>query len=188
MQLISPYGNVVSQMNNIYIPLAMILAGGLPLSTGKQSYTSPFICQLFDQGRYQTRLGIIDSISITRGTSNLSFNKNKNAMAIDVTFSIMELSSIIHLPISKGYGGSQEGIFDDENYFSDYMAMLGSLGLWEQFYTFPKAMLRLAKATRSLEKLKSPAMWAMYLHERTPVGMLDVLYKGSNTISDTGIR
>lgn len=102
MDLISPYGNPISQMQNIYIPLCMLLAGALPLSTGKASYTSPFICELYDRGRCQTRLGMIESLSISRGTSNLAFNLKGNALALQVTFSILDLSSIMHMPVSTG--------------------------------------------------------------------------------------
>lgn len=102
MHLTSPYGNPVSQLINMYIPLAMILAGGLPLSTGKHSYTSPFLVELYDQGRCQTRLGMIDSISITRGVGNFGFDNGGRPMAIDVTFSIVDMSSILHMPIAQG--------------------------------------------------------------------------------------
>lgn len=101
IDLVSPYGNVVSQLLNIHIPLAMLLAGALPMSTGKQSYTSPFILELYDQGRCQTRLGMIDSLSITRGTGNLGFNSDGKVMAIQVTFSVIDMSSILHMPISE---------------------------------------------------------------------------------------
>jgi hypothetical protein len=101
--LSSPYGNKMSQLTNIYIPLAMILACALPLSTGKQSYTSPFLVELYDKGRAQTRLGIIDSLSITRGTSNLTFNSAGEPMAIDVSFTVKDLSSIMHMPIVQGF-------------------------------------------------------------------------------------
>lgn len=106
MDLISPYGNPISQMQNIYIPLCMLLAGALPLSTGKSSYTSPFICELYDRGRCQTRLGMIESLSISRGTSNLAFNLKGNALALQVTFSIVDLSSIMHMPITGGNLGA----------------------------------------------------------------------------------
>ena len=108
----SPYGNPISQLTNIYIPLAMLLAGVLPISTGKQSYTSPFILELYDQGRCQTRLGIIDSLSITRGVGNLGFNTQGHAMAIEVNFSVIDLSNIVHMPIVSGFSldGMQTGI------------------------------------------------------------------------------
>jgi len=102
IKLASPYGNPISQMFSIYIPLAMLLAMALPISAGKQSYGSPFLIEYYDKGRAQSRLGMVDSLSITRGTSSLGFNNAGHALAIDVTLSIMDLSSIMHMPISMG--------------------------------------------------------------------------------------
>jgi hypothetical protein len=180
MQLYSPYGNVVSQMQNIYIPLSMILAAALPLSTGKQSYTSPFILELYDRGRHQTRLGMIDSLSITRGVSNLGFNKNGQAMAIDVSFSVVDMSSVMHMQIAKGFLSNDEnGVFDEETVFSDYMNTLSSLSLHEQFHTIPKLRLRAARSLRNLQSLTSPAAWGSFVKNETPVGMLEMFYKGT---------
>jgi hypothetical protein len=100
--LVSPYGNPISQLQNIYLPLAMLLCGALPLSTGKQSYTSPFICQLFDRGKVQIQLGIIDSIDITRGTTNLKYNQEWRMLGMEVSISVVDLSTIMHVPLSKG--------------------------------------------------------------------------------------
>lgn len=99
-------GNPISQLINVDIPLAMLLAGCLPLSTGKQSYTSPFLVQLFDQGRAQTRLGIIDSLSVTRGTGNTGWSQDGKALNVEVTFSVIDLSSIMHMPISEGFSNT----------------------------------------------------------------------------------
>jgi hypothetical protein len=180
IQLVSPYGNTISQMTNIYIPMCMLLAGALPISTGKQSYTSPFILELYDKGRCQTRLGMIDSLSITRGTGNLGFNSSGHAMAVDITFSIVDMSSIMHMPVSKGFtSGDSDGIFDDETVFSDYMSVLSSLDLHTQFYKKPKLKLALARRIRNVEQVFSKPLWGMVLHDKTPVGLFDLFYKGS---------
>lgn len=102
IDLVSPYGNPISQMMNLYVPLAMLLAGALPLSTGKHSYTSPFLCEMYDKGRAQTRLGIIDSMNITRGKGNLGFTNNGKMLGLEVSFTVLDLSSIMHMPISEG--------------------------------------------------------------------------------------
>ena len=224
IKLISPYGNVYSQMQNIYIPLAMLLAAALPLSTGKQSYASPFLVELYDKGRHQTRLGMIDSLSITRGTANLGFNNQGHPMAIDVSFSIVDMSSVLHMQMSKGFfdgsgpdvarvlggavagalggtavagpaggvagglGGAAvgsflsgaEGIFDEETVFSDYMNTLSSLGLHEQFHKIPKLRLRAARSIRTMQAMTSKAAWALFVKEETPIGMLEVFYRGTN--------
>lgn len=46
VQLVTPYGHPLAQLQNIYIPFCMLLAAVLPRSTGKQTYTSPFLCQI----------------------------------------------------------------------------------------------------------------------------------------------
>jgi hypothetical protein len=103
IELRSPYGNPISQLINIYIPLCMLLASALPLSTGKQSYTSPFLLELYDKGRCQTRLGMIDSLSITRGVGNLGYDNDGHAMGVDVSFSIVDMSSVMHMPIAENF-------------------------------------------------------------------------------------
>ena len=178
MQLVAPYGNPLSQMINIYIPLCMILAGALPLSTGKQSYTSPFLCQVFDQGRCQTRLGIIDSLQITRGVSNLGFNKKKQAMAIDVSFTVKDLSTVLHMPIATGFAlDPLEGIFDEDTIFTDYISVLASNNLGKNIYVAQKFSKRLMTRYRQIQQMGSPSFWSGYLHDMTPIGLLDVFFK-----------
>jgi hypothetical protein len=103
IDLIPTYGNPISRLIQMHFPLACLLAGVLPLSAGKQSYVSPFLCELYDQGRVLTRLGIIDSMTITRGVGNLGFNNNGKSLGIRVDFSVLDLSSIIHMPLSQGF-------------------------------------------------------------------------------------
>ncbi len=100
--LISPYGNPISQLQNIYLPLAMLMVGALPLATGKQSYTSPFLCQIFDRGKVQIQLGMIDSLSITRGTTNLPFNQEWRMLGCKVSVSVVDMSNIMFIPLSDG--------------------------------------------------------------------------------------
>jgi len=94
--------NPISRLVNIYAPLCMLLAGALPLSTGKHSYTSPFICEFYDQGRCQSRLAMITNLTVSRGEGNLGFDSNGVPMGIDVTITVTDLSSIMAMPISEG--------------------------------------------------------------------------------------
>jgi hypothetical protein len=182
MDLISPYGNAISQIMNIDIPLAMILAGTLPLSTGKSSYGCPFLCQIFDRGRNQIKLGMIQNLNIERGTSNLPFNTKGKAMALKVTFSVVDLSSIMHMPISSGSLFSSDAALDEDNILTDYLAVLAGQGLYEQLYAMPKAKLRVAKTIQSYKKLTSPAYWASMVHESASTGLLNDLTLGATGV------
>lgn len=178
--LSSPYGNPISQMINIYIPLAMLLAAALPLSTGRQSYTSPLLCEYYDKGRSQTRLGMFESLSVSRGTGNMGFNKNDNAMSIEVSFTIADMSSVMHMPIGMGFFSGTVGVLDDQTSFTDYMNILGSAGLREQIYRWPTLARNVARTYRRAQSLVSPYKWAAVIHEKTPVGMLDAFYRGTD--------
>ena len=161
MQLISPYGNTMSQLQNIYIPLAMILAGALPLATGKNSYTSPFICKAFLKGMHNVQLGMITDLSITRGTSNLAFNKQKRVLAVDVSFSITDFSQMMTAPIDNSmFGMGINSGLDDNNVFGRYIATLASRDLLTDMYTLPKAKIRLSRLKYKIDQNLSPSFWA----------------------------
>lgn len=178
MQLISPYNNPFSQMINIYIPLAMILAGALPLSTGKQSYTSPFLCQVFDRGRCQTRLGMITSLQISRGTSNLGFNRDKQALAIDVSFTVKDLSTVMHMPVESTFSLDPfKGLFDEDTVFTDYMSILASNSLSSNIYIKQKLTKRMVAKYNSSTALISKGYLASFIHEKTPLGYLDLFMR-----------
>lgn len=205
INLVSPYGNAMSQMMNIHIPLAMLLAMALPLSTGKQSYTSPFLIELYDKGRCQTRLGIVDQISITRGTGNLGFTNEGHVMAVDVSFSVLDLSSVMHMPITQGIsfsaaaagaaaggllagvggavggfalGAIAAGSFDEDTVFTDYMALLGGMGLADQIYPWKKYKLNLTKTMTNFKTWTSWAHFASWMGNTPPARLASMIYKG----------
>jgi len=181
VRLISAYGNPLSQLVNIYIPLAMLLAAALPISTGRQSYTSPFLCEVYDKGRCQTRLGIIDSLSVSRGVGNLSFNEDGEPLAIDVSWSVLDLSSILHMPIVEGFSfDPMKSLFDEDSYFNDYMAVLGSMGLKDQIYSWPKFKNNLTQKMADFRTYASWANFASFLGTGTSIGRLaSVAYRGT---------
>ena len=178
MKLISPYGNAMSQMMDLYIPMAMLLAGALPISTGKQSYASPFLLELYDQGRAQTRLGIIDSLTFVRGTSNLGFNRNKQFMSVDVSFSVKDLSSVMHMPLSSGFSlNPLKGVFDEDTVYSDYLHVLSNATLGQNIYPMRKLRENLNVKAMSIRALTSPARWMGTIHDIPYIGMIDGFYK-----------
>lgn len=136
IRLGGPYGNVFSLFQDIAIPLCFLLAGALPLSTGKQSYVSPFLVEAYCPGHQVTRLGVVESLSITRGVGNMPWRPDGKAMAVDVTFTIRDLSTIVHMPIYR-----HTGWFDEASKFSDYMALLGGATLQDMTYQLNRATL-----------------------------------------------
>lgn len=178
--LISPYGNLVSQTLYLYMPLCCLLAGALPLATGKQSHTSPFLCELFDRGRRTTRLGIIDSVTITRGTSNLSFNNDDHPMAIEVSFSVADLSSIVAMPILPGFSLlPSAGLFDPDNTYTDYMMTLSSMNLRDMNDRMPILEYQWARAKANYKTYGSASKIGQDIASLPGVNMLTAFMRGT---------
>ena len=162
MDLVSPYNNAISHMQDIYIPLCMILAGALPRSTGEMSYGAPFICQLYDRGRAQIKTGLIESLSIERGLTTLPFSRRGEALGIRVTFSVLDLSSMMHVPVSSGGIFGSDTLIGENSVIADYFAVLAGMDLASQMYPMSKAKINLMKRIGEASKLTSPAWLAMH--------------------------
>lgn len=199
IQLRSPYGNKLSRLLNLYLPLCMLLAGALPLSTGKKSYTSPFLCEIYVRGRMTCRLGIIDSLNITRGAGNVGWTDEGEPLGIDVSFSVKDLSSIMYMPVAANFtafdaavqglaqsAGSaiagnkgaatgsaiaaslSDNTWDDDNTFTDYMAVLGSLTMTDQVSKYRQWKLRVAQQAVKFNAWKSPGHFAAWINSTLP--------------------
>lgn len=202
----SPYGHDLSRMQNLLIPMCMLIAMAVPLSTGKQSYTSPFILEMFNQGRSQVRLGMVDSLSFNRGVGDVGWTKDGKFLGVDVTISVVDLSSVLHMPINASFNATKAAVaaigagaggaiasignalggdynvdnasnngaaaasavmpstYDDDNTYTDYLAVLGSLPLEAQVNQFRKLRLRMTRQMADWNAWRSPAHlanWAM---------------------------
>lgn len=165
MQLISPYGNTLSQLQNIYIPLAMIMAGSLPLQAGKASYTSPFLCSLYSKGLQNIKLGMITSLTITRGTSNLGFNKYRKPLAIDISFTVTDFSQRMTAPVDNSLFSLFNIVPQDDTPLGNYIATVASRDYLTSKYTVPKAKLRASRMLMKKEQMFSAASMGMRFGE-----------------------
>lgn len=191
MQLFTPYGNPIGQLLYVHLPMCMLLAAALPISTGHQSYTSPFLLELYDRGRAQTRLGIMDSLSFTRGTTELPFNKDRQFMSVDVSFSVKDLSSIMHMPLSTaGYSPLDyinpikdassviDTLIGEDNVYNDYLHVLAGASLYQSVYRGQKLRDNVGVLRQRSMSLSSMSHWASWLHT-TPIGLLDIFHRGT---------
>lgn len=178
--LICPYGNIISQTMYLHMPLCCLLAGALPLATGKQSHTSPFLVELFDRGRRTTRLGLITEVTITRGTSNLGFNNDDHPLALDVSFTVADLTSVVAMPILPGFSlNIAEGLFDPDSMYTDYLLTLSSVGLRDLNDRLPVLEYQWARAKANFRSLLSPASVGMNLAALPGINMLSGLMRGT---------
>ena len=221
MELRSWSGTPMGRFRRLWVPVSMLLAGALPLSHGKQAYGSPFICEAYSRNRISCKLGMIDSLTITRGVGNLGRNMEGDPLGVTVQFSIVDMSSIVHMPITTGiglwggltqavgsggdnvYNGVKEiltgeesdsrffqataaaldpSVYDDSNAFTDYMAVLGGLGLTEQIYAGQKWRLNLTRQMSNYEAWMSWGSMSAMFSGSTPGRILSMMAKGTASV------
>ena len=153
MELRSPYGNIISQLQNLYIPVSMLLAGVLPLATGKASYTSPFICSLYSKGVQNIKLGMITSVSIERGVSNLGRDTNRRPLAMNVSFQVTDFSTLMTSPVNtSAFSGRFLFSMEDDTPLGNYLTVLGGRDLLTNKYGLYKLRLKLSKRSAILQQ------------------------------------
>jgi hypothetical protein len=203
IQLRSPYGNKMSRMRNLFLPLSMILAGALPLSAGRHAFTSPFICEAYCRGRAGIRLGMVESVSVTRGTGNLGWNQDDEPLGIDVRLTIVDMSSILHMPISMQFSALDGAIaaageavagdtgayvaslvtetaFDEDNSFTDYLSVLASLSFQDMVYPTNRWRINVANQMASFDSWRSPARWANWFMGTFPGRVLNAVSENTD--------
>lgn len=171
------YGNKISLFKDMYIPLAGILAAALPMSAGPSSYTSPFLIELFDKGRVQTRLGIIDNLSIERFTGNLGSSVDGLPLGIDISFSVIDLHSVMHMPIS-----GESFSFNDQSTYQNYMAVLSGMGPLEQISAGSKFRRKKKILETEFKQFFSPAHFAQWAGDTTIGKVLQAVKKNPDLI------
>mgnify|MGYP006955107269 FL=1 len=95
IQLRARYGDPTSIFQSIYIPLIMLLCAALPRSVGDNMYTSPFIINAYCKGKFAVPCGMITDMTITRGKDEFGWNNTNLPTAVDVNFSIKDLSPAV---------------------------------------------------------------------------------------------
>jgi hypothetical protein len=171
MRLASPYANKLSRFLAMYIPLACKLAGSLPISTGKQQYASPFMCQVISPGRMSCKLGMVENLSIQIGTGNMGFNQQNQPLAFDVSWSVKDMNKTMHAPIDTG--GSLlnpfRSIFDDDNPFNDFLDTLAAVSMADQINPVRKLSKNIALRLNQWESFWSVGNMTMGFYD-SPMG------------------
>lgn len=197
----SPYGDPLSRLQNLILPMCCMFAMAVPLSTGKQSHTAPFLVEYFAQGRAHSRLAIIDSLTITRGVGDVGWNNTGGFLGVDMQVGLLDLTNAVNMPLNPsfelsdrviqaaGYGagaamswlgggvpsvGGENGeavasamlgsTYDDDNNYTDYLAILAGIPLEAEINSLRKWAVRLARQQAAFDDAHSPergVMWAM---------------------------
>lgn len=177
LTLRAPYGDNYTVFQSIYIPLAMLIALALPRSVGKSSYIQPFVIRAYSKGMFAIPYGMIESMTIRRGSSEFGWNTSRLPTVVEVNFTIKDLSPTMHLAMSTGMNvfNLVDDIFGENSSFQEYLMTLSGLGLaerllWaEQLKKRINTIFYIAKST-----IANPLFWGSAVGDTTPGKLIGV--------------
>ena len=102
MKLRSPYGHRLSIFENCFVPLAFLMGFSAPRKIGIQSYTNPFYIRAFAKGLFAVPMGMITSLSISRGEDNNDRTVEGFFRTINVNISIKDMLPNMAVGIDGG--------------------------------------------------------------------------------------
>jgi len=172
-ELRSPYGDPVSIFQSIYIPLLMLLCMSLPRAVGPNAYTSPFYVRMYAKGMIAVPFGLIESISITRGSAEFGWNKSFLPTVVKVNITVKDLAPAMYMAVQNGSDAT--GIFTNlknivaaPTAFGEYLMTLAGLG-WVDRVCFSRRIARQSRIFYHLTRttICSPFFWGTTASETT---------------------
>lgn len=117
MKLRSPYGHRLSIYENEMVPLSFLIGLTSPRKIGIQSYTSPFYVRVYSKGLFSVPMGMITSLSITRGEDSNDRTVEGFFRTTSISISLKDMLPGVCMSIDGGgiFGishASNEGMFN----------------------------------------------------------------------------
>ena len=144
LKLVSPDNDDYSIFLNILVPLVHIISLVAPHNVDVNGYISPFIVRVFYKGVFSCPMGLIQSVSFTKGGEG-NWSQSGLPTVVDVSISIKELYSTM----SIGQSGTGMEVNTSQ---MDYLANLCGINIMEpdlrrQFYLWntlhgPESIIR----------------------------------------------
>lgn len=125
LKLRSPDADVLSIYLNILIPLIHLICLVAPQQMGANGYKSPFLIRAFYKGLFNCDMGLITSMSITKGKES-AWNINGLPTEVDVSLSLKDLYSTLSI---SNFADMAAGTGLKNTSFLDYLANMCGLNI-----------------------------------------------------------
>lgn len=102
IKLSSPSGDPLSVYNNVIHPMICLVALALPRMLNKQGYAAPFLIKAYSKGWFSCDMGMVESITITKGGSNnKDWTDEGYPLSAEITLTIKDLYPTLMQSIGK---------------------------------------------------------------------------------------
>jgi len=148
------YAHPYEQIMKIWIPFALFLPLVAPFSAGGASYTSPFMCRAFCQGRQFIRTGMIDNCTFTFGMGERGWTRDRKPLNLKIDFNVYDLDPVVSVPIDRSISllelpnlNAVAGrVFNDDTAYNNYLSRITGV-------TYLDTVMKYARLNRQLTGL-----------------------------------
>jgi hypothetical protein len=122
----SPYGNRLSIFENTMVQTIFFINMAAPRQIGASTYTSPFYIRAFSKGLFSVEMGLIDSLTITKGTDRNERTVEGFSKSVNCELQIKPVIPKLMVGLNAGIFG----ILSSKNVgFREYIAMMANVDL-----------------------------------------------------------
>lgn len=140
------YAHPYEQIMKIWVPFALFLPLVAPFTTGGGSYTSPFMCKAFCQGRSIIRTGMVENATFTWGAGERGWTRDRKPLNLRIDFSIVDLDNIISVPIDRSISllevpnlsGIANKIFNDDTGYNNFLGRITGVSFLDTFLKYSR--------------------------------------------------
>lgn len=165
IQLRAPLGDPGTVFESIYVPLICILCAAAPRQLGKNMYTAPPLIRAYCKGQFAVPLGMVDSLTITRG-GDKSWTLGMLPTAVDVTFSIRDLSPLLCMGLTSVSDLPLFNLFNHNVGLHEYISTLSGVGFRERYRLFPQLRRMVDSSLNNLKNFYSPVYLGHWLTDK----------------------
>lgn len=140
------YAHPYEQIMKIWVPFALFLPLVAPFSAGGSSYTSPFMCKAFCQGRSIIRTGMVENATFTWGSGERGWTRDRKPLNLRIDFNIVDLDPIISVPIDRSISllevpnlsGIANKLLSDDTGYNNFLGRITGVTFLDTFLKYSR--------------------------------------------------
>jgi hypothetical protein len=129
IKLHAPNGNMRSYYETVLFPLCCVIGFILPRQTGLAVFGSPPLVRCYSKGWFSCDLGMVESVSIRRGSDTNDWTVNRLPRTVEISITIKDLFGTLMMSLAAR--NSSLKVFHDKNTaLRDYLNVLGGVDVF----------------------------------------------------------
>lgn len=178
------YAHPYSIITNILLPLALIGPFIFPVATGGSTYTTPFMCKAFSQGRTVINKGIVKNASITFGEGELGWTLDRKPLNMRIRLEIADLDGHLAVPIVRIKNALE--VFNISKTSGNYLGDIGNYNSWlsrvggqtylDTILKYNKLNQRVTRFTNDFQEIFSPSRIAASISDSVEADIVRLFY------------